>query len=172
MYIIDDGAIRISQRTKEGGDETTLATFGRGDMFGELALIDAKPRSAWATALATTELITLDRKEFVNGLNESRLWDMVELLTARIRRADELIAALHGSAVQRMKHTLEDLRTSAVPDPKRPNTQLVKIGLLEFINSAGVTESEARDYLEEQKEKGIIEYTDRRIRFLSLQSTF
>ena len=167
-YIIDSGAIRISRHVRETGEEPTLATLGRGDMLGELSLIDSKPRSARATALTSTELITLDREDFINRLKEqpSHMQDMLALFAARIRRADELIAALHGSAVQRMKHALEDIHNSAVSDAKRPDTLLAKVGLKEFAQNAGVSDQEAREYLDDEQREQRIEYTERRIRFL------
>lgn len=172
-YIIDTGAIRISRTSGEEAGEYTLATLGRGDMFGELSLIDAKPRSAHATALTNVELIALDRADFHGGLEEQPglVQDMFEFLAARIRRADEFIAALmadlRGSKIYRMIHALEDIKSSATPDAKRPGVLLAKVGLVEFARDAGVSEQEAREYLEAQKKKQAVEYTDRRIRFLA-----
>lgn len=169
-YIIDSGNVRISRGSEKEADESTLAILGRGDLLGELSLIDDKPRSAHATALTNVELIALDRDDFLNGLKEQpcRMQDMLELFAARIRRADELIGRLHhGSKINRMDHALEDIRSSAAPDVKRPEVLLAKIGLIEFARNAGVSEEEASEYLETQKEKRCIEYTDRRIRFLT-----
>jgi len=171
-YIIDNGTVRILRRVEETGEEPTLAILGQGDLFGELSLIDAKPRSARAMALTNTELIKLDRDDFLSRLKEQPgyMQDMLEHCAARIRRADELIAALHGSATPRMDHALEDIRSSATPDAKRPDTLLAKIGVVEFASNAGVGEQEARDYLEEQKALQKIEFTDRRIRFLHVEN--
>ena len=43
-YLVTRGRVRIS--TRRGGAERTLAEIGAGDVFGEVALIDAGPRSA------------------------------------------------------------------------------------------------------------------------------
>src|SRR5262245_38390905 len=45
MYLIEQGTVRISVQAKEG-HEVTLTELHRGDFFGEMALIDGKPRSA------------------------------------------------------------------------------------------------------------------------------
>src|SRR5215212_10690574 len=48
MYLIEGGRVRIHIRDREGAD-VTLAELARGDFFGEMALLDGKPRSASAT---------------------------------------------------------------------------------------------------------------------------
>ncbi len=170
-FIIDSGTIRISRISDTSKGESTLAVLGKGDLLGELSLVDAKPRSAHATALTNTELIVLIREDFISGLKErGRMQDMLEFLAARLRRADELIAALHGSATERMNHAFEDIQISAVSDPKRPGVLIAKVGLIDFASNAGVTEQEARIYLEDKKALQLIEYTDRRIRFINTES--
>ncbi len=170
-FIIDTGTIRISRASAVSDRDSTLAVLGRGDLFGELSLFDAKPRSAHATALTNSELVVLVREDFISGLKErGRMQYMLEFLAGRLRRANELIGALHGSDAQRMKHAFDDIQSSAVSDPKRPGVLLAKVGLIEFASNAGVTEQEARKYLDEQEASQQIEYTDRRIRFLNVES--
>ncbi|MCB0035931.1 MAG: cyclic nucleotide-binding domain-containing protein, partial [Anaerolineales bacterium] len=45
LYVITDGKVKISHSTPDG-QEALLAILGRGDFFGELALLDEAPRSA------------------------------------------------------------------------------------------------------------------------------
>ena len=42
MYLIEEGKVRICVRAKDG-HEVTLTELGRGDFFGEMALLDGKP---------------------------------------------------------------------------------------------------------------------------------
>ncbi len=167
-YIIDTGTVRVSHSTgNEDAKHSTIAVLGRGDLLGELSLIDAKPRSANVTALTNVELVALDREDFMRELKENpaHMEDMLELFAARIRRTDELIAAMQGSMVQRMDHALKDIYHSAAPDRKRPGMLLARVGLADFARNAGVSESEARIYLDEKKGMDLIEYNERRIWF-------
>jgi CRP-like cAMP-binding protein len=49
LYVVLEGQVRISKNLSGAGEEA-LAIMGRGDYFGEMALIDEKPRSADARA--------------------------------------------------------------------------------------------------------------------------
>ena len=55
MYIIVDGRVRIHD------GEHTIAYQGARDIFGELAVLDAEPRSASVTAVANTHVFRLDQ---------------------------------------------------------------------------------------------------------------
>ena len=168
-YIIDSGAIRIS-KGGPSGEELTLATLGRGQMFGELALIDTQPRSAHATTLAMTELIALDGEEFFNALEDQphRIRGILRLFSERLRRTDELaFVMVHGSARQRIEHALLDIRKMAMPDEKRPGTVIARISLAELARQAGVCEADVHGYLETKKHSRNLEFNTRRIRFLN-----
>lgn len=64
LYFILNGSLEITQ--KSGPDrEIVLATFKPGDYFGEMSLLDEKPRSASARAVTDCRLFALDREDFV-----------------------------------------------------------------------------------------------------------
>ena len=62
LYIISQGKVKISHSSAEG-QEAVLAILGKGDFFGELALLDDSPRSATAEAFESTETLTLRRDD-------------------------------------------------------------------------------------------------------------
>jgi len=62
LFIIVKGKVNI---VKESDDvKTTLATLSEGDIFGEMALVDSRPRSASAKALGEVAVRVLDRESF------------------------------------------------------------------------------------------------------------
>ena len=92
MYLIENGRVRISVRDVDGSD-VTLAELAGGDFFGEMALLDGKPRSADATVIETARLAILSREnflKFVRGNPEVAL-KMLSAITQRLRRTDELL---------------------------------------------------------------------------------
>ena len=62
MFIIQEGSVRISRVVD--GSEVTLALLKKGDMFGEMALLENKPRSACAIAHENCKLMTINRANF------------------------------------------------------------------------------------------------------------
>lgn len=93
MYIILQGQVKIVLPS-EGGEEAVLAVFEQGDFFGELSLIDGEPRSATIVATERTEALVLYRNDFLEYLKRSpeAAFDLLLVLSRRLRRTDELIA--------------------------------------------------------------------------------
>ncbi|MDD6963342.1 MAG: cyclic nucleotide-binding domain-containing protein [Treponema succinifaciens] len=62
MFIIQEGSVRISKVVD--GNEVTLALLKKGDMFGEMALLENKPRSASAIAHEPCRLMVVNMANF------------------------------------------------------------------------------------------------------------
>src|ERR1700680_1567787 len=90
MMAVVLGVVRISLPAVRG-KEIILADLRAGEMFGEIALLDGKPRSANATALTNCELMVLERRDVLPFLerNPAACLKLMEILCARIRRSDE-----------------------------------------------------------------------------------
>lgn len=92
MYLIERGKVRICVHTKDGR-EVTLAELGRGDFFGEMALLDGEPRSADAIVAEDAKLALLSREHFLafmRNIPEVAL-EMLTALANRLRHTDELL---------------------------------------------------------------------------------
>ena len=85
LYIVVSGEARIVA----GGEE--LARLGAGDFFGELSVIDQRPRIASALAAGPTVCLALASWDLMSLLGEEpRLaLNLLQELAARLRRADE-----------------------------------------------------------------------------------
>lgn len=92
VYLITGGAVRISRLTNYG-DETTLDILQSGELFGELASLDGKSRSARVTAVEDTSLISFDHLSFENIFrrNQRIASNLFRELSARIRKTDDNI---------------------------------------------------------------------------------
>lgn len=87
LMLVLRGLVKISNFSAEGR-EAVHALMDPGAIFGEMALLDGKDRSATATALMPTELLTLLRRDFVPFLerNPRVAVRLIEVLCARLRR--------------------------------------------------------------------------------------
>jgi CRP/FNR family cyclic AMP-dependent transcriptional regulator len=64
LYILESGTVKIVLLSPESEEGAIIATLGRGDFFGELALLDGAPHSATAVAMEPTEALVLHRDRF------------------------------------------------------------------------------------------------------------
>jgi CRP/FNR family transcriptional regulator, cyclic AMP receptor protein len=86
LYAIRRGRIRIATGTDEGR-HVTLNILGPGDLFGEIALLDGKPRTAEAVALESCEIFAVQRRDLLPLLQRDvgLAMRIIELLCARLR---------------------------------------------------------------------------------------
>lgn len=94
MYIIQDGTVRIS-RTIDGKDHV-LADLGKGDFFGEMAIVSRMKRTATATTVEPTQLLTFDRAGFQSMIekNAKIAMNVIDKLCRRLENANAQIQAL------------------------------------------------------------------------------
>src|SRR5436305_15110563 len=92
MYIIERGKVRICVQTLDG-HQFTLTELGRGDFFGEMALLDGQHRSADALVSEDARLAMLSREHFLSFMrsNPNVALEMLTALANRLRRTDELL---------------------------------------------------------------------------------
>lgn len=64
-YVITQGQVEVSKELQ--GQKVHLAYLGSGETFGEMSMIDEKPRSATVTAVTETVLSELRRDDFFNS---------------------------------------------------------------------------------------------------------
>lgn len=90
FYIIVSGLVKVFT-SNTGGEEKILSVFQAGDNFGELSLIDGKPRSASAQVLEDSMFLTLRGTEFLQLLkaHPDMSLSIMQELCRRIRETNE-----------------------------------------------------------------------------------
>lgn len=83
-YVILKGNVRITKFVN--GNEVLLAVLKEGDVFGEMAILENRPRSATATAVGETELLYIKKENFETMVhtNPEIATKVIELLSDRI----------------------------------------------------------------------------------------
>jgi CRP-like cAMP-binding protein len=99
LYIIEQGAVRIS-RDVPGAGEEALTVMKRGACFGEMAVFDRSRRSTDAIAHGRCSLLTIGRADFEHLLENDRelahkvLWSVVRLLCERLRSTNDSLRSI------------------------------------------------------------------------------
>jgi CRP/FNR family cyclic AMP-dependent transcriptional regulator len=92
MVAVLSGRIRISATSPEGR-EVTLNMIDAGEVFGDMALLSGKPRSADATALEDSTLMVVERRHFLPYLTSSNelALRVIDVLCERLRETSETL---------------------------------------------------------------------------------
>lgn len=86
MFVVCSGGVELAT-TDNLGQKIVLTTASRGDLFGELSLLDHGPRTANATVLEDTEVLTLDRITLIDYIRRHPevALDMMAVMGGRVR---------------------------------------------------------------------------------------
>jgi CRP/FNR family transcriptional regulator, cyclic AMP receptor protein len=90
LFAICQGTVKISVPSVDGHD-AVFNLFGKGDIFGEIALLDGRPRTADAVAITDCELFVIERRDFLPLVREEPdiALKLIEILCARLRQTTE-----------------------------------------------------------------------------------
>jgi len=89
MYVIVSGSVNIVK--KAGGGEAVVATLGKGELFGEMALVDSLPRSASAIAVGDdTSAVEIDHAQFAYLVGQQPAFALIILKALSLRLRDQM----------------------------------------------------------------------------------
>jgi CRP/FNR family transcriptional regulator, cyclic AMP receptor protein len=158
MMAVLDGNIRISVPSPDG-KEIVLAIMQPGEVFGEIALLDGKERTAEATAMTDCTLAVLERRDVLSFLEgHPSAWPrLVELLCARLRHSDQQITemAFLQLPVRLAKVLLRMADMAAGLAGGRAGTR-IKLTQRELGNIVGMTRESVNKCLREWQRAGIV----------------
>ena len=116
MYVIESGTVEI--RKAIGGEDTLLATLGKGDFFGEMCMLEEDtPRSATAHAVEDVAAVMIDQSAFTFILkhNPEIAIRMMRKLVLRLEHTTHLLEEAVGHKVDIEESGIKD-RAVAKPD--------------------------------------------------------
>ncbi|MFI5251717.1 MAG: ATP-binding protein [Bacteroidota bacterium] len=104
LYLLLTGSVKVTKITKRG-DEAILAILHSGDFFGELELIDGRPRSARAVAISHCKVAILYQQQFDDILKRDHnfMVNLLRMLSLRLRTSDQMVilhSERHVAALQ------------------------------------------------------------------------
>jgi CRP/FNR family transcriptional regulator, cyclic AMP receptor protein len=104
LYLLREGTVHVTRRTPAGTQ--VLTTLGPGTLFGEVAYLDAGPRSATAFGVGDGSLFMILAGDLDEAVREDRelavalLWSFWQTLAEKVRGANAQMSELFGSPVQ------------------------------------------------------------------------
>ena len=160
LYVMLAGRARVVIGDAEGRREVTLAVIGPDEFFGEMSLIDDKPRSANVEAIDQCEVLYISRAAFMTCLKDNFEVVMMILRAAvgRLREADQKIASLalmdvHGRVAYLIMDEAREVNDNWVVDT----------GAEEMARTVGASREMVGRVLKEMCDSGLIRRDKRKI---------
>ncbi len=179
MYILQSGRVKISKRIR--GVEKTLATLEKGEFFGEMAILNDKPRSASAETIEECEMLMIDRKTFdalIRGNAEIAV-RFIKRLADRLRETNDQMESL---MIKDNTSRLVSILAKHVRDNKKSGEFTMTVDDLAGV--AGIEAAQARTILEKLASVRIVhlsedkvhimnqEQVDKLVRYLEMREIF
>ena len=178
MFILQSGKVKISKKIR--GVEKTLATLEKGEFFGEMAILNDKPRSASAETVEDSDMLVIDRKTF-----ETLLRSNVEIAIRFIKRLADRLRETNDQMEALMIRDNTSRLVSLLAKQVKEKKGAVSISIDELAGLAGIEGSQAKMILEKLASVRILtlgaddhvtianqEQVDRLLRYLEMREIF
>jgi CRP-like cAMP-binding protein len=166
LFIVERGSVRIYVPSAQGND-LVLAVLGAGDFFGDLSLLDGRPRSASASAGADTVLLALERSDFIALITSrpSAAMAVLEAVSLRLRGTDDLASDLAFLDVggRLAKKLLELAASHGVPRGAGGTLIDLPVTQEELANMIGVTRESVNRNLSDFRRMGLVQNQGRKL---------
>ncbi len=162
MFIIQSGRVKISKKIR--GVEKTLATLEKGEFFGEMAILNDKPRSASAETIEECDMLVIDRKTFdalIRGNVEIAV-RFIKRLADRLREANDQMESL---MIKDNTSRLVSILAKQMREQKKAGPFVASID--DVSGMAGIESAQARTILEKLANVRIVEVLDDKVRISS-----
>jgi len=157
LYVLTSGLVKVIVEA-ESGAQTTLVIRSRGDLMGEFALLDNKPRTATARAAGPVTALKIGGSAFmaITGRSPAAQATVTRYVLGKLRDSTERRAAERvWDARERLAQVLYELgEKHAQPDPD--GTIRIPITQSELGDLAGVAVSTAERVLKDLRGQGVI----------------
>jgi len=109
VYFVVSGWVKVRRLTKDNA--VTLAILGRGDFFGEMAILDESPRANDVLALSPVRLISISAQRFIQTLfKDPQLHHrMLQLMVRRLRQTNWRYQIRNKPAAVKLANTIVEL---------------------------------------------------------------
>jgi len=155
VYFVVSGWVKV--RRTSGDHSVALAILGRGDFFGEMAILDESPRSTDVIALSPVKLLSISRERFIQILfKDPQLHHrMLQLMVRRLRQINQRIQIRSCPPAVKLAHTLISLSESYGQESSK-GKEILHIPFKDLADVTEIGVEETSKIMEKLDEKGWI----------------
>jgi CRP/FNR family transcriptional regulator, cyclic AMP receptor protein len=155
VYFVVSGWVKVRRLSASGEDMVTLAVLGRGDFFGEMAILDESPRSTDVIALSPVTLLSISAQRFIQTLfKDPQLHHrMLQLMVRRLRQTNIRFQLRHQPPAVKLANTLSALGESYGLDTPQ-GKEIFNIPYKDLANVTDISVDETSKIMEKLESKG------------------
>jgi CRP-like cAMP-binding protein len=155
VYFVESGWVKV--RRHAGEEVVTLAILGRGDFFGEMAILDESPRSTDVVALSPVKLLSISAQRFIQTLfKDPQLHHrMVQLMVRRLRQTNFRFQIRQQPPAIKLANTLVSI-AETYDYTGNQSIEIFNIPFKDLADVADVSLDEATKIMEKLESKGWI----------------
>ncbi len=155
VYFIVTGWVKV--RRLYGDNVVTLAILGRGDFFGEMAILDESPRSTDVIALSTVQLLSVSAQRFIQTLfKDAQLHHrMLQLMVRRLRQTNLRFQLRNRPPAVKLANTLVSLAENYGQSTEK-GTEIYNIPYKDLADVTDIGVEETSKIMEKLNAKGWI----------------
>jgi CRP-like cAMP-binding protein len=155
VYFVESGWVKV--RRHAGEDVVTLAVLGRGDFFGEMAILDESPRSTDVVAMSAVKLLSISAQRFIQTLfKDPQLHHrMLQLMVRRLRQTNFRFQLRHQPPAIKLANTLVSLGEN-YGQPIAHGIEIFNVPFKDLADVADITPDETAKIMEKLVSKGWI----------------
>lgn len=152
IYLIVAGWVKV--RHDSGGEYLTLAVLGKGDFFGEMAILDESPRSTDVVALSPVKLLSIPAQHFIDTLFQDHHLHhrMLQLMVQRLRHTNSHFQLRHKPAAVKLAHALTAL-AETYGENKDTMPEIFNLAIGDLATVADIPKDDAVKIMEKLREK-------------------
>ncbi|WP_017652513.1 Crp/Fnr family transcriptional regulator [Fortiea contorta] len=155
VYFVVSGWVKV--RLNSGSDSVALAILGRGDFFGEMAILDESPRSTDVIALSPVKLLSISRERFIQILfKDPHLHHrMLQLMVRRLRQINLRLQMRSAPPAVKLAQILVSLSENYSHKSDK-DREIFNLSHKDLAQVADISVDEAAKIMEKLHEKGWI----------------
>jgi len=169
MMAVLSGKVRISMSSAQG-KEIVLAILQEEEVFGEIAMLDGKERTADAKTVTDCVLAVLERRDVLTFLekNPGACLRLIEVFCQRMRLTDELVAEVAMLQLPaRLAKAFLRIMESKLEPRSRERVSTIQVSQRELGNLIGAARENVNKCLREWQRSGIVQVKDAGITVLN-----
>ncbi|MGK7922911.1 MAG: Crp/Fnr family transcriptional regulator [Trichodesmium sp.] len=156
VYFLVSGWVKVRRRLSQE-NSVALAILGRGDFFGEMAILDESPRSNDVVALSPVRLISISAQRFIQTLfKDPQLHHrMLQLMVKRLRQTNVRYQLRHRPPAVKLANTLVELAENYGQTTDK-GSEIFNISDQDLADVTDITIEETSKIMEKLQAKGWI----------------